>query len=44
MNKEDKLAIMKNRLKYLESNGKNIDAGGVVRKLKRQIRNLEREC
>lgn len=39
--KEQKLAIMKDRLKKLEGSPKNIKCGGVVRKLSRQIRNLE---
>lgn len=43
MTKEVKLAILKNRLSVLQSNGKNIESGGVVRKLKRQIRNMENE-
>ena len=38
---EQKLALMKNRLATLEENGKNIKSPGVVRKLKRQIRNME---
>ena len=36
-----KLALMKNRLATLEENGKNVKSPGVVRKLKRQIRNME---
>lgn len=39
MEKEIKLAIMKNRMANLQANGKNNT--GVVRKLKREIRNLE---
>ena len=38
---EQKLALMKNRLATLEENGKNVKSPGVVRKLKRQIRNME---
>ena len=38
---EQKLALMKNRLATLEENGKNIKSPGVVRKLKRQIHNME---
>lgn len=42
MTKEIILAIKKNRLNTLESNGKNVKCGGVVRKLQREIRNLEK--
>ena len=41
MNKEQKLAIMKDRYNKLKENGKNIDSAGVLKKLARQIRNLE---
>ena len=41
LNDVDRLAIMKNRLATLEENGKNTKSIGVVRKLKRQIRNME---
>lgn len=41
--REQKLASMKNRLAVLESNGKNVKCGGVVRKLRRQIRNMEEQ-
>ena len=41
LTKEQKLAIMKDRLKKLNESPKNIKCGGVVRKLARQIRNLE---
>lgn len=41
MNKEQKLALMKNRLATLQGTPKNTKSGGCVRKLKRQIRNLE---
>ena len=40
MTREQKLALMKNRLTVLESNGKNVKCSGVVRKLHRQIRNM----
>lgn len=40
--REQKLASMKNRLAVLESNGKNVKCG-VVRKLRRQIRNMEEQ-
>ena len=42
MEKEIILAQKKNRLSALESNGKNIKSSGVVRRLKREIRNLEK--
>jgi hypothetical protein len=38
----EKISIMKNRLIVLEGNGKNIKSPGVVRKLQRQIRNMEK--
>jgi hypothetical protein len=41
MTKEQKLALKKNRLSRLESNGKNVDSPGVIKKLRRQIRNEE---
>lgn len=41
MTNTDKLALMKNRLVVLEGNGKNIKSPGVVRKLQRQIHNIE---
>lgn len=41
MNKKQKLALMKNRLATLQGTPKNVKSGGCVRKLKRQIRNLE---
>lgn len=42
MKKEEKLALMKNRLATLESSGtKNIKCPGVCKKLRRQIRNME---
>lgn len=41
MTKEQTLALKKNRLATLEANPKNIKSGGVLRKLKRQIRNME---
>ena len=42
MKKEEVLALKKNRLAILIENGKNIDSQGVVKKLKREIGNLER--
>lgn len=41
MTREQKLAIAKNRMKTLESNGKNVKCPGVLRKLRRQVRNME---
>lgn len=41
LNNVNRLALMKNRLATLEENGKNIKSPGVVRKLRRTIRNLE---
>ena len=43
MNKENILALKKNRLQILQSNGKNVDSPGVVKKLIRQIRNMEND-
>lgn len=43
MTREDKLMIMKNRLATLKGSKKNIKCPGVVRKLERQVRNLEAE-
>ena len=42
MTKEQKLALMKNRLATLADSPKNLKSGGCVRKLKRQIRNMEK--
>lgn len=41
MTTEQKLALMKNRLNMLKDTPKNIKCGGVVKALKREIRNLE---
>lgn len=41
MSKDNILALKKNRLQILKSNGKNIDSQGVIKKLIRQIRNIE---
>lgn len=41
MSKDNILALKKNRLQILKSNGKNVDSQGVVKKLIRQIRNME---
>ena len=42
MTKENILAIKKGRLEKLRNSEKNIKSGGVVRKLMREIRNLEK--
>lgn len=42
MNKECKLALLKDRLSVLERSEKNVKCPGVVRKIKRQIRNLNK--
>ena len=42
MTKEEKLVLMKDKYNRLVQNGKNIDSGGVLRKLRRQIRNIEK--
>lgn len=42
MTKEDILIAKKSRLKRLSESPKNIKSGGVVRKLTRQVRNLEK--
>lgn len=41
MSNEAKLALTKERLHKLENNPKNIKSNGVVKKLRRQIRNME---
>ena len=41
MTREQKLAILKNRLATLEENPKNIKCPGVLRKLRRQVRVME---
>ncbi len=42
MRKEDIIALKKNRLNILKSNGKNIDSYGVIKKLERELRNLNK--
>lgn len=37
-----KRALLQNRLNLLQNNGKNTDSQGVVRKLKRQLRNMSK--
>ena len=43
MNREQKLALMKNRFATLQGTPKNVKCPGVLRKLKRQIRSMENE-
>lgn len=43
MSKEQRLALMKNRLSTLKGSQKNVKCPGVVRKLERQLRNMENE-
>ena len=42
MSKQEKLALVKDRYNRLAGTYKNIKSGGVLRKLARQIRNMER--
>ena len=42
MTKKEILALKKDRLNKLAGNPKNIKSGGVVQKLRREIRNLEK--
>ena len=42
MTLEQSLALKKNRLAVLEANNKNVKSGGVLRRLKREIRNMEK--
>lgn len=41
ISREDKLAMKKNRLAVLEANGKNVKSPGVIKRLHREIRNME---
>ena len=41
MNAQEKLALTKERYNKLKENPKNVKCGGVLRKLRRQIRNAE---
>jgi hypothetical protein len=43
MTSEEKLISNKVRLKKLENNSRNIKSPGVLKKIKRTIRNLEKE-
>lgn len=42
MENNQKRALLENRLNLLQNNGKNVDSAGVVRKLKRQLRNMSK--
>ena len=42
MTDRDKILLLKVRLRKLESSAKNVDSPGVMQKLRRQIRNLEK--
>jgi len=42
MDNSTKILIVKNRLAILENNGKNIKSPGVINKLKRQLRLLNK--
>ena len=42
MNKEQKLKLMKDRYNKLSENPKDIKCPGALKKLKRQIRNIEK--
>lgn len=41
MTNAEKLVLKKQRLATLEANSKNVKSGGVVKRLRREIRNLE---
>lgn len=43
MSKETQLAVLYDRKNRLEKNGKNSEGNGVLRKINRQIRNLEKQ-
>ena len=43
MTKKQRLAIKKNRLLVLMNNGKNSENSGVIKRLNREIRTLEKE-
>ena len=42
MTKEEKKLILRTRLNKVKSAGKHIDCPGVVRKIERQLRNLDK--
>lgn len=41
MSSNEKYNLMKDRINKLENRSQNIKSGGVLRKLRRQIRNME---
>ena len=43
MTRNEQIALKENRIKCLKSNGKNIESNGVIRKLARQLRRLNKE-
>lgn len=43
MSRNEVLALKKERLSKLQENGKNIKTPGVVRKLAREVRNMEND-
>lgn len=43
MSQEEKIKIKQDRLNSLRNSPKNVKSPGVIRKLTRQIRNLERD-
>lgn len=43
MTKNEKIALMQNRIKTLESTNKNVKCPGVLRALRREVRNLQNE-
>lgn len=43
MTRNQQIALKENRVMYLKSNGKNIESNGVIRKLERQLRRLNKE-
>jgi len=44
MTKAEKLLLLQDRYNRLKDSPKNLKAGGTVRKLKRQIKNMELEA
>jgi len=42
MTVEQKIVLKKDRLNKLEQNGKNVDSLGVVKKLRREIKNADK--
>lgn len=43
MNKTDKINVLKARIKKMEGTEKNIKSPGVLKSLRRELRNLENE-